>query len=434
MVPSKKKSKVKIKVKIKAKPKLKAKVEAKNKTKATTKTKKVSKKHGKLNIAQMHWGYPPIIGGVETHLAMMLPVMAKMGHKVSLLTGSVDSHKVDQVDRGVKVYRTPLMDLNWLFKRGLAGIDEEVRGIYTQFIEKSKPDIMHVHNMHYFSKPHAEALEEVCKKKGIPIVLTAHNVWDEVLYLELIRNIKWNHIIAVSHYIRRELIGAGCADGLVTTVHHGVDTKVFRPDADRRATYKNYPKLKGRPVVFHPARMGMAKGCDVSIKALNIIRENIPDVLMVLAGTKNIIDWGTTQQKDIAYFVNLIKHFKLEDNVFVDSYSIDEMPGLYAASDVIIYPSTAQEPFGLTMLEGMAACKPVVVSRAGGMPEIISDGINGFVIQPKEFDELAGVVTRLLENERLAHRLGSTGKKMVDSYYTKEMVTKNTIGIYRDLL
>ncbi|MBT3182057.1 MAG: glycosyltransferase family 4 protein, partial [Deltaproteobacteria bacterium] len=399
----------------------------KSKPKISKKQPKTALKHRhKLSIAQMHWGYPPIIGGVETHLAMMLPVMAKMGHSVHLLTGSMDGQKTNYVDRGVKITRTPLMDLNWLFKRGLVGITDEVTSIYEAFIKKSKPDIMHVHNMHYFSKPHAEALQKVCKKHGIPVILTAHNVWDDVLYLELTRSIVWDHIIAVSHYIRRELIGAGCDDTQVTTLHHGVDTKAFKAKADTRETYKKYPKLKGRQIIFHPARMGMAKGCDVSIKALNIIKKSFPDVLMVLAGTKNIIDWGTTQQKDIAYFVNLIKHFKLENNVLVDSFSIDQMPGLYAASNMIIYPSTAMEPFGLTMLEAMATSKPIVVTKAGGMPEIISDGINGFVIPLKDFDELAGVSCRLLGDPGLAKRLGNTGKQMVEAYYTKEHVTRNT--------
>jgi len=410
------------------------KAKAEKKTQAKPRKRKATLKKDRLRIAQMHWGYPPIIGGVETHLAMMLPVMVEMGHTVYLLTGTAEGQKVRYKDNGVHIHRTPLMDLNWLFKRGLAGLTEEITSLYTKFIKEAKPDIMHVHNMHYFSKRHSVVLERICKENGIPLVLTAHNVWDEVLYLELTRNIAWDHIIAVSHYIRKELIGAGCDDSQVTTLHHGVDTGVFKPDADKSRAYHDYPQLKGRQVIFHPARMGIAKGCDVSIKALNIIKQSFPNVFMVLAGTKNIIDWGATQQKDIAYFVNLVKHFKLQDNVLIDSYSLDQMPGLYAASDIIIYPSTAMEPFGLTMLEGMATKRPLVVTRAGGMPEIISDGINGFVIPLKDFDELAGVIIRLLGDPKLARRLGTTGYQMVQAYYKKEHVTQNTLDIYKQLL
>jgi len=404
------------------------------KSKTKSASSKMKRKNSKLKIAHMHWGYPPIIGGVETHLSTIMPTMVKMGHEVSLLTGSVEGHKVRYMDRDVSIFRTPIMDLNWLYKRGLVGLDREVREVFKNFLDETKPDIVHTHNMHYFSKIHAKAIEETCKAKGIPLILTAHNVWDEVLYLDLIRNIKWNHIIAVSHYIRKEIIGAGCDDSLVTTVHHGVDTNRFKPGIDKRSIYKTYPKMRNRPVIFHPARMGIAKGCDVSIKAFNIVRKTFPDALLVLAGTKNIIDWGSTQQRDIAYFVNLIRHFGLQNNVLVDSYSLKRMPSMYAASDVVIYPSTAMEPFGLTMLEAMATGKPMIVTRAGGMPEIVSDGINGFVVPIKDFDELAGVIIRLLADPTLAKRLGNTGMKMINSYYTMEDVTKNTIEIYRGVL
>ncbi len=406
------------------------------KKKIAAKCKPVRKKSAKkkLNIAEVHWGYPPIIGGVETHMAMMLPIMAEMGHKVHLLTGAAEGHKVKYNENGVHIRRTPFMDLNWLFKRGLMGLEAEITKMYTSFINESKPDVMHVHNMHYFSKAHIKILDDMCHSKGIPLVLTAHNVWDDVLYLDLTRDIKWDHIIAVSHYIRKELIGAGCSDKKVTTLHHGVDTDTFKPNASTKATYKKYPQIKGRPIIFHPARMGMAKGCDVTIKAFNIVRRTFPDAMLVMAGSKNIIDWGSTQQKDIAYFVNLVKHYKLEDHILIDAYALEEMPGLYAASDVVVYPSTAMEPFGLTMLESLATEKPIIVTRAGGMPEIISDGINGFVIPLKDFEELAGTIIRLLGDKSLRDRFGRTGHQMINSYYTKQNITDNTIDIFRQVI
>ncbi len=86
------------------------------------------------------------------------------------------------------------------------------------------------------------------------------------------------------------------------------------------------------------------------------------------------------------------------------------------------------------MLEGLATQRPMIVTRAGGMPEIISDGINGFVIPIKDFEELAGCLIRLLGDEQLRHRFGTTGLKMVQAYYTKENVTQNTLGIFEQLL
>ncbi len=388
----------------------------------------------RINIAHLHWGFPPIIGGVETHLTIILPFMAKRGHKVSLLTASVEGRKGKENFRGLDVIREPVMDLNWLARRGLEGIEREVTRIFTNFIETYKPDILHAHNMHYFSKAHTYILEKVAREKGIALVLSAHNIWDDLLCWELSTAVKWDHIISVSHFIERELIGLGCSHRNITTVHHGIDERMFRPNINPHRVYSRYPQLKGRKVFFHPARMGLAKGCDVAIKALRLVKERFPDVVLVLAGTKNIIDWGLSQQKDIAYMIKLVDNFNLRESVIIDSYPLELMPYIYAASDVCIYPSSVSEPFGLTMLEAMSSAKPMVVTRAGGMPEIISDGVNGFVIPVRDFEELASRISLLLEEEALRERLGNTGRKMVEARFTQKHVTDLLLNLYKKLI
>lgn len=401
--------------------------------KAKRKGRASSGKGRKLNIAHLHWGFPPIVGGVETHLEIMLPHMARLGHKVSLLTGSTESAKPEYSYKGIQITRSPLMELNWLYRRGLQGLDHDINKMYNAFIDKARPHVIHCHNMHYFSKPHIVLLEAMAKKKGIPLVLTAHNVWDDILFLELTLKINWSHIIAVSHFIKKELIGVGCDDHKVTVIHHGIDTDMFRPNIDTDPLFKKYPQLKNKRIVFHPARMGLAKGCDVSIKAINMVRHRFPRACLVLAGTKNIVDWGEHQEKDIAYMVSLVKVFGLQKNVLIDSFTLEEMARIYAACDVSLYPSSVGEPFGLTMLESMSAAKAMIVTDAGGMPEIIRDGINGFVIPVRDAETLASRIIQLLANDRLRRRLGATGRQMAMAQYTTDIVTANNIDIYRNL-
>ena len=388
----------------------------------------------KLNIAQFHWGFPPIIGGVETHLNIILPEMAKRGHKVSLLTGSVEGIKAKYIFEGVEILRTPLMDLNWLYKRGFQGLNGKILETFVKFLKDSKPDVIHCHNMHYFSKLHAKTLEQVAKEKNIPLVLTVHNIWDNILFLELTRDIKWAHIIAVSHYIKKELIGVGCDDRQIVVIHHGIDTKKLNPNISTKKIKKKHPRLKNKRVIFHPARMGLAKGCDTSIKALNIIKDRFPDVLLVLAGTKNIIDWGATQQKDIAYLLDLIETLGLAKNVLIDMFTLEEMAQIYGLAKVCFYPSSVGEPFGLTLLESLSSARPMIVTKAGGMPEIIRDGINGYVVPVRDFEALASRAIQLLANVRLCQRLGYTGRQMVEAHFTKEIVTKNMLEIYRKVI
>ena len=388
----------------------------------------------KLNIAHLHWGFPPVIGGVETHLTILLPTFVSMGHHASLLTCSFEGYPGEDDYMGAKITRNPVMDLNWLYKRGLEGIQVEASRVFENFIDKNKPDVLHAHNMNYFSKAHIKALERLAIQKGIPLFLTAHNAWDDVQFLELTSTIAWSHIIAVSHFIAKELNGIGCDHGIVTTIHHGVDEDMFNPNVDTKKILEKYPQLKGKRVIFHPARMGLAKGCDVSIKALRAVKRKYPDVMLVLAGTKNIIDWGETQQKDIAYMVQLVEKFGLRDNVLIDSYDLTDMPALYNVSQVCVYPSSSFEPFGLTMLESMACSRPMIVTKTGGMPEIISDSVNGFVIPVKDSEELASRIIQVMADKDLRARLGTTGRKMVETSYRKIDVAQATLDLYKKYL
>ncbi len=388
----------------------------------------------KLRIVHLHWGFPPIIGGVETHLTMVLPALAAMGHQVTLLTGAVEGAPAREMYQGASIVREPIMDLSWLQKRGMNGLEAEVDGVLSKFLKETQPDVIHTHNMHYFSKLHTQILERKARARKIPLILTAHNTWDDNLYTDLIRKTQWDQIIAVSHFIKKEMIGVGVDDRKITVVHHGVDHQDFSAQGSTAKALAAYPQLKGKRVIFHPARMGLAKGCDVSIKALNLMRERIPDIMLVLAGTKNIIDWVSTQQKEIAYMVDLVEFFKLRKHVLIDAFPLDLMPELYRLSEVCLYPSSVGEPFGLTMLEALATERPMIVTEMGGMPEIVKDGINGFVIPVRDFEALAWRTTELLHNDRLRKRLGYTGRQMVEQHYKIQDVTDHTLGVYEQAL
>jgi glycosyltransferase involved in cell wall biosynthesis len=387
-----------------------------------------------LNIAQIHWGFPPVIGGVETHLTILLPELVKRGHKVSLLTGAVKGEKKRSNYEGVEIFRDQLFDLNWLVKKELDGLDKKISKTYNDFFDEIEPDIIHVHNMHYFSEPHTKILEKISKKRGVPLILTAHNVWDDVLFLKLTKEIEWGHMIAVSHYIKKELYGAGISEDKITVIHHGIDTKVFHPKVKPANILKKHPKLKNKKIVFHPARIGIAKGCDVSIKAIRLVKEKFPDVLLVMTGSSNIIDWALSQEKDLAYFADLIKFFDLKKNVYINVYSNQEMIELFSLADVCIYPSSASEPFGLTMLEAGASGKPMIVTEMGGMPEVIMNDINGYVVKVKDFEALASRIEYLLARDGVRKRLGNTGRQMVTNHYTKEIMTRCHLDVYEQVL
>lgn len=392
-----------------------------------------NRKADKLKIVYIHWGFPPIIGGVETHLSFIGPNLVKRGYKVDLLTGLPEGAKIRENYKGMNVFRSPLFDLNWLNQRGFEGLDVKVKSLLVKYLNKLKPDIIHVHNMHYFSVMHISIIDKYAKSKKIPLVLTAHNVWDDGLFLDLIRKIRWSHIIAVSKFIKEELCSVGVPENKITVIYHGVNTNVFKPRSDK-SILKDYPQLKGKKIIFHPARMGLAKGCDISIKSLKYVIKEVPQAMLVLCGTKNIIDWGSSQQKDIAYMLHLAKDLKLEKNIFIDAIPHNLIYKFYNVTSASIYPSTAGEPFGITMLESLSSGVPMIITNSGGMPEVVKDNINGFVIRIRDYRDLARKIILLLKDNELRQRFGDAGRKMILNNFTTEKMTDNTVSLYHDIL
>lgn len=383
-----------------------------------------------MRIAFVHWGYPPVVGGVETHLYHLCPALVRLGHRVSLLTGSHSEAKAEYVEHGVRIKRLPILDLNWLARRGLASLEREVRQEISAFLESSRAELVHAHNMHYFSELHATILREETRKRNIPLILTAHNVWDDQLFLSIAAKIQWDHVIAVSHYIKRALEGYGMDEKRTVVIHHGIDGKPFF-QARREVALQKYPPLRGKQIIFHPARMGLAKGNHIAIQAFRLIKKQFPQAILVMAGTKNIIDWVSSQERDIAFLLQLLDNFGLRRDTLIDSYPIEFMPAMYAVADVCVYPSVVHEPFGITMLEAMAAGKPMIVSRMGGMPEVIQHGVNGFIVEPANPRALANTIARLLSDRKLAKKVGQGGLKAFRQKYYLERMVDQIVSVYQ---
>lgn len=104
--------------------------------------------------------------------------------------------------------------------------------------------------------------------------------------------------------------------------------------------------------------------------------------------------------------------------------SQEDLPDLYARADVCVVPSTWREPFGIAAVEAMAAGKPVVASRAGGLERIVEDGVTGLLAEPGNAAELASKIEILLSDPALRKKLGSAGRKKAEKEYNWDVVMK----------
>ncbi|MDA8336609.1 MAG: glycosyltransferase family 4 protein [Peptococcaceae bacterium] len=385
-----------------------------------------------MKIAMLHWAFPPTIGGVESHLVMLGSSLVRRGFEVHLLTGSVGGRREKYVTHGMVVRRTPLLDLNTL--TGMEKPGREVKAEILDFLWSVRPNVVHAHNFHYFSSVHAKAVLRGAAAAGAPAVLTAHNVWAD----ELAREFgpfasRWDAVIAVSRFIARELVNQGYPAGQLTVIHHGIDLEKFKP-ARRAGNARFLSRLRGRRVIFHPARLSMDKGSLVAVKAVGLVRERIPDVLLLMAGPEKVVDFHGRQRDDLRKVKALVQEMGLSDNVLIRPFAWPEIADGYRAAEVCVYPSCFEEPFGIALLEAMATARPLVVTRAGGMPEVVEDGENGFLVPMGDHEELADKCLALLTDRQLSARMGRRGYEKVRERFSQERMVDETVRLYERLL
>lgn len=387
-----------------------------------------------LKIAMLHWAFPPTIGGVESHLAMLGPDLVNRGLEVHLLTGTIEGRPTREIYQGMRICRTPWMDLNSMTPEKMVDAEKDIRRELFDFIREVQPDLIHAHNVHYFSPVHARSLGEVRALRGVPLILTAHNAWKGTLWDEINSlSSQWDGVIAVSGYIKNQLVQSGYEPGRVWVVHHGIDLDMF--EHTERGEQNNQIKMfPGRRVVFHPARMCYDKGTHVAIEALALLRDEFPEVLLVMAGTEQMVDWRGLREGYISKIADLIVAAKLDDHVFIKFTPWQEMPYMYRQAEFCIYPSCFEEPFGLVMLESMACGRPLVVSRAGGMPEVIEDGKNGFLVEMHDHHQLAQRCGLLLREPELTRRMGIVGRQLVQKSFTRHKMAERTLEVYRTVM
>lgn len=107
---------------------------------------------------------------------------------------------------------------------------------------------------------------------------------------------------------------------------------------------------------------------------------------------------------------------------FVGWQSQEDLPGHISACHVLVIPTLAQEALGRTAVEAMAAGKPVIASRVGGLPATVADGATGLLCEPGDAADLADKIALLLDDAGLRHRLGDAGRKRFEDCYAWEVI------------
>ncbi|HIE30269.1 TPA: glycosyltransferase family 1 protein [Candidatus Poribacteria bacterium] len=295
-------------------------------------------------------------------------------------------------------------------------------------IRRINPDIVHTHTSKAGILGRIAAA--LCK---VPIII--HSPHGHVFYgyfgrlqnsfillVERLTALLTDRIITLTQQGKRDHVRARIAPPeKFVPIHCGIDLSRF---SDVEVSQKekrqelNIPEFS--PIVGTVSRLEPIKGQEYFIQSSALVARKYPDTTFVVVGD------GLLEAK----LKQMANDLGIRKNLLFLGYRQD-VPELMSIFDIFVLPSL-NEGLGRVLIEAMAAGKPVVATRVGGIPDVVLDEVTGLLAPPRNSHRLAEFVLRLLENKDLAHKMGRAGKIRAAAFDVRRMVEK-TETLYQQL-
>ncbi len=226
-------------------------------------------------------------------------------------------------------------------------------------------------------------------------------------------------IISISRATRDLLLEkGGYFNNNVEVLYCSIDKRMMFAKSRSEVLAKQM-SLKNRKIILTVARLYPRKGHDMVLQALVEIKKRFPEVLYLIVGE------GTNRK----YLEDIVVSLNLADNV-VFTGEVPDIIDYLDLCNVFVMASREDEGvegFGIVYLEAMARGKPVIGSRHGGIPEVISDGVTGYLVNPHDVSEIASTIIRVLSDPSTAKKMGDNGRKTVESNFTTDLMAKKLL-------
>jgi glycosyltransferase involved in cell wall biosynthesis len=296
----------------------------------------------------------------------------------------------------------------------------------SRVIKRLKPDVVHAHDAHGVAMASLALSLGTSSRSGPPStpVLVASRRVD----FHLNRNSfsRWKHrqvdcFIAASEAVRKMVVADGVPAERTVTVHEGVDVDHVRA-APPVNVHEAFWLPHDAPVVGNVAALVAHKGQRYLIDAAHIVIQHIPDARFVILGEGDLREHLERQVRD----------HHLEKHVLLPGFRLDVL-GCMKGFDVFAM-SSVTEGLGTSLLDAMACSRPIVATNAGGIPEVVDDGITGLLVPPRDAQRMANAILRLLKDGELRRRMGDAGWGRVNSRFTVGRMVAETAAVYARLV
>lgn len=388
-----------------------------------------------MKILILQDDFPPqSFGGAGFSAFDLACGLQKAGHQVFVITTCQDKASEGRSDyQGLKVFRI-FASYHPRWRAYLSLYNPQTIRKVRDLIEEINPDIVHANNIQSYLSYHCLKL---AKSFGLPLFWTARDVisfnYEKLAtkrYLEkfdcrttwldhlkqagkrynplrnflIKRYLRYvDKIFAVSNALKTALEQNGIKNAEVS--HTGIDVDDWRVAPEIIERFKEKYNLQGKKVIFFGGRISALKGSEQINQAMAKVKKVFPEAVLLVAGRQGV-GW----------------------------LSGDDLKAAYFASDVVVVPSACFDSFPRSNPEAMACGKPVIATCYGGSPEIVQDGVTGFIVNPFDIELMAEKIVDLLKNPEKAKRFGQAGYERIKEHFNLHSQADRIIERYQQAL
>lgn len=292
-----------------------------------------------------------------------------------------------------------------------------VRKLYGQL----KFDLLRVHSF-FSSTLETLSIKAACNL-SLPVAVHFHHLddsaWRNRVVGASIR--RADAVIAFSQAARADAIEhLGVSPGKIHVVYHGIDRR-FRLAAPRAELLHRLGASPGEQILLFLGHLEPRKQPLFLLEVLQELLAARRRIRLIICGNGPLLD---TLQRNVRQ-MGLEKHVALTGMIGEEA-----KPDYYNLADVVLFPSML-EGFGLVVGEAMSCGKPVVAFNTSAIPEVVDDGVTGFLAQPGDRGDFVGKILRLLDNRKLRLEMGIRAWERVERLFRWERASRETFDIYR---
>jgi glycosyltransferase involved in cell wall biosynthesis len=371
------------------------------------------------------------VGGIERYLTNLIANYDNIKNSDARIFIMLPSSKNSYVKKTKRV--TIYYDQSLFLSRSVLATQKEVSKKAQDFSQnldqiliKNNINIICAENFHTdLPAAYSLALNMISTSKKIPLILQVHSFASTELQMELVSQLKWDKISCVSKSVAGDCFQKGLDIEQLSTHYLGVNTNDFNTnisegfDLKKRLALGESDKilLTATRIIRGKRNILQEKGLINLIQAFSKLAPRYSNLKLLIAiGSP---PYNLNEEFKTAYEMlkGYIRLHNVENQTILKMFKLDEMPSVYRGSEVFILPSE-NETFGQVFIEAMSCGIPVIGTKVGGIPEIISDSYNGFLIASGDSSILAQKIEKLINNESIRRRFIKAGHSTVNKDFT----------------